>query len=313
MAILAAIAGVALREVWHGTTRSPSSRGPRYLIAALDAAEPLAQEVDHPDRTDLVPVEHGLLFARHLPAVAMIMLFVGLVGSVSRYAFEHTMAGLVLGAIALLPASLAAAASRERGPAAARGAVQGRPARAARVRRSQDHLSRHGPLLLALAGTAPVIAAARAVTRPETDRSVRGHRPRPPAATYGSIGFAARTARAAKPIKIRTWPPAAAPAATYGSIGFAARTARAAKPIDPYVAAGAAAGGHVRIDRFRAVRAAKPIDPYVAAGGRAGGHVRIDRFRGANGARRETDRSVRGRRRGRRRPRTDRSGSATSH
>ena len=50
-----------------------------------------------------MPVERGLLFVRHLPAVAMTMLFVGLVGLGVALAFEHTMAGLVLGAIVFCP------------------------------------------------------------------------------------------------------------------------------------------------------------------------------------------------------------------
>ncbi len=164
MAILGAIAGVALREVWHGTTPLALVAGAALLIAALDAAEPLAQEVDHPDRTDLVPVERGLLFARHLPAVAMTMVFVGLVGIGVALAFEHTMAGLVLGAIALLPASLAAAAagvvSVALPPPEPFKDGQLVPPEFAGLK---IIFRAAGPLLLALAGTAPVIAAARAV------------------------------------------------------------------------------------------------------------------------------------------------------
>ena len=164
MAILAAIAGVSLREVWHGTTPLALVAGAALLIAALDAAEPLAQEVDHPDRTDLVPVERGLLFARHLPAVAMTMLFVGLIGLGVAVAFEHTMAALVLGAITLLPASLAAAAagvvSVALPPPEPFKDGQLVPPEFAGLK---IIFRAAGPLLLALAGTAPVIAAARAV------------------------------------------------------------------------------------------------------------------------------------------------------
>jgi hypothetical protein len=50
-------------------------------IAALDAVEPLAQELDHPGRRDTYPMEQGELLFRHLPVSAALMLLVGIITS----------------------------------------------------------------------------------------------------------------------------------------------------------------------------------------------------------------------------------------
>ena len=54
--VLAAVAGLAMRGVWSGTTPLVLLAGLALWIAALDAAEPLGQEIDHPGRTDAFPM-----------------------------------------------------------------------------------------------------------------------------------------------------------------------------------------------------------------------------------------------------------------
>ncbi|HEX2575954.1 MAG TPA: hypothetical protein VHK88_06360 [Aquihabitans sp.] len=76
--VLAAVAGLAMRGVWAGTTPLVLVVGVALWIAALDAAEPLGQEIDHPGRTDAFPFPRGQLFLQHLPVVALVSLVTGL-------------------------------------------------------------------------------------------------------------------------------------------------------------------------------------------------------------------------------------------
>ena len=59
VAALGAVAGLCAYGTWRGTTPLIIVAGIALFIAALDAIEPLAQEVDHPDRAQGVPVERG--------------------------------------------------------------------------------------------------------------------------------------------------------------------------------------------------------------------------------------------------------------
>ncbi len=80
--VLAAVAGLALRAMWSGTTPMMLLAGLALWIAALDAAEPLGQEVDHPGRTDAFPFPRGQLFLQHLPVVAIVSIATGLLAGV---------------------------------------------------------------------------------------------------------------------------------------------------------------------------------------------------------------------------------------
>jgi hypothetical protein len=70
---LAVAAGVA---VWRGTTQLVLVMGLALWAAALDVIEPLAQEIDHPDRWAGYPVTPGDLLTRHLvaPGIALAVL-----------------------------------------------------------------------------------------------------------------------------------------------------------------------------------------------------------------------------------------------
>jgi hypothetical protein len=80
--VLALVAGLALRGTWAGTTPLVLLAGLALWVAALDAAEPLGQEIDHPGRTDLYPFDRGALFLQHLPVVALVSVVTGLLAGV---------------------------------------------------------------------------------------------------------------------------------------------------------------------------------------------------------------------------------------
>jgi hypothetical protein len=67
------LAGLVAAAIWDGTTPLVVVPGALLLLAALDLIEPLAQEVDHPTRRDLLPLGAGALTRRHLvvPSLAM--------------------------------------------------------------------------------------------------------------------------------------------------------------------------------------------------------------------------------------------------
>ena len=100
--------------------------GLALFVAGLDAVEPLAQDVDHPDRLDSLPIEAGDLQARHLPASIIVMLGIGVTAILVALAVtrEPTLV-LPLGGALLVPASIigaaAAAMSVIKGPATAPG------------------------------------------------------------------------------------------------------------------------------------------------------------------------------------------------
>ncbi len=82
MGLLAVVAGGALRAVWAGTTPMILLAGAAAFVAALDAVEPLAQEVDHPSRRDSIPMESGELHLRHVPIAVLVMVLFGIVAAV---------------------------------------------------------------------------------------------------------------------------------------------------------------------------------------------------------------------------------------
>jgi hypothetical protein len=74
MVVLAAAAGVALGFTWRGTPALILVAGLALFVAAYDAAEPVAQEVDHPTRWESYPDDPGRFLVNHLIAAVMVML-----------------------------------------------------------------------------------------------------------------------------------------------------------------------------------------------------------------------------------------------
>lgn len=80
LAGLGVVTGLAMVATWAGTTPLVAVAGLSLFVAALDAIEGLAQEVDHPDRRDSFPVPDGALHLRHLAAPSVVLVVVGLLG-----------------------------------------------------------------------------------------------------------------------------------------------------------------------------------------------------------------------------------------
>ena len=57
--VLGIVAGFAAAGAWNGTTPLMVVAGAALFVAALDALEPLAQELDHPTRLDSYPLAPG--------------------------------------------------------------------------------------------------------------------------------------------------------------------------------------------------------------------------------------------------------------
>jgi len=119
--LMAIVAGLAFRGAWAGTTPLVVLAGLALWVAALDAAEPLGQEVDHPGRTDTFPFERGQLFLQHLAITWVVSVKVGLLAGV--------VAALPIGdGVPLGPALVAgAAAGLMAGSGAIVSVVQGAP------------------------------------------------------------------------------------------------------------------------------------------------------------------------------------------
>jgi hypothetical protein len=107
LAVLGAVAGAALVGVWRGTTPLLLVAALALYVAALDAVEPLSQELDHPDRRDGYVVEEGVLFLRAVGPSVVLMIVVALFGWVTAVALTVGSALAVqVGGLMLVPAAL---------------------------------------------------------------------------------------------------------------------------------------------------------------------------------------------------------------
>ena len=121
LALLGTVAGLATAAAWAGTTPMVLVAGGALYIAALDAIEGLAQEVDHPDRRDSFPHADGSINLRHLAAPSVVLAAAALLGlaitaAVSGAPDEVAELGLPLLAPTAVMAAGAAAVSTLRQP-----------------------------------------------------------------------------------------------------------------------------------------------------------------------------------------------------
>ena len=143
VALLGAVAGLCLVATWNGTTPLVVVAGLALYLAALDVTEPLAQEVDHPDRALSFDLPSGELHLRQLAPSAVLMVFVGVVGILAAAAVTGgATTTWEIGAVVVVPAALCALG------AGAMSVVKGPP-----------------PPLSAQAALIPEVAGARAVGR----------------------------------------------------------------------------------------------------------------------------------------------------
>ena len=81
MCALGAIAGASASLVVTSTFLFAVPLVGALFLLGLEAAEPLAQEIDRPDLTDSFPVDRGILFSRHLAAPAALLAVVAMIGA----------------------------------------------------------------------------------------------------------------------------------------------------------------------------------------------------------------------------------------
>jgi hypothetical protein len=88
MATVAAAAGVAASAVLEGTTPAVVVLGVMLFVLGLDVLEPLSQEIDHPARTDALPVERAVLHLGLLSAPLVALVPLALIGAAVVVAFD---------------------------------------------------------------------------------------------------------------------------------------------------------------------------------------------------------------------------------
>jgi len=110
LVLLGAVAGLAARGAWSGTSPLIIVAGLALYIAALDAVESLSQEVDHPTRRDAMPVEAGVVELRHLPVAVVAMVGVCVVAFLAGVAAGPSFDAVTIAAACVVPAALGAVA-----------------------------------------------------------------------------------------------------------------------------------------------------------------------------------------------------------
>jgi hypothetical protein len=104
--LVGALAGVIATAAWAGATPLALLVGAVLMVAALDLVEPLAQEVDHPLRRDLVPVGPEALIQAHLLVPAAAMAGVVLVGALAALALGAAATAIGVGVVMAVPSGL---------------------------------------------------------------------------------------------------------------------------------------------------------------------------------------------------------------
>jgi hypothetical protein len=118
---LGAGAGLALGTVWRGVTPMIAVAAIALYIAGYDAAESLAQEVDHPTRWESFPLEPGSLLLQHIPVTFAVMVVTVLIAG--AFALFLAPAAVVAGLLPVMVLPVAAGVAF----AAAVGTAQGAP------------------------------------------------------------------------------------------------------------------------------------------------------------------------------------------
>jgi hypothetical protein len=111
LGVVAVVAGLSARMAFDGTTPMLVVAGLALFIGALDLAEPLGQEVDHPSRRDAVPVPVGVLYAGHVPVTAVLCVGLAAAASVVAVLVDPVDGSWAVAAACVVPAGLGAAAA----------------------------------------------------------------------------------------------------------------------------------------------------------------------------------------------------------
>ena len=111
MCLFAALGGLALGAVWRGTIPAILLAGFALYIVAYDAAEPTAQEVDHPTRWESYPDAPGAFLLQHLAAAFAVMVIMCVVAGAAATVLVPFSVVWKVGLILIVPVALAAAVS----------------------------------------------------------------------------------------------------------------------------------------------------------------------------------------------------------
>jgi hypothetical protein len=182
LVLLAVLAGAAVRGVWAGTTPLVLAAGIAMFLAALDAIEPLAQEVDHPTRRDASPLEKRHIHIRHVPVGVVVLALAAVVAAVVAALPGTGQVPAGVAAVLVLPLALGgvggALVSTLSGPPTVSDAWALAPPEAQGMRLV---VRTTWPPVIAVVGSLPVLAARAAV---------RDGNPGPAAAASATIGVA---------------------------------------------------------------------------------------------------------------------------
>jgi hypothetical protein len=165
LVVLAAGAGIALSAAYHGTTPLIVVGALCTYLAGLDITEPLSQEIDQADRAESLPVDNGELLWRHAAVPAFGAALLGIVGAAVAVAINRTAISVELAAVLCLPAAWCGAAGAV--ISTAMGAPepfkdgQLMPPEFAGMKLA---FRTAWPMIVAIIGTLPVVAARRAHT-----------------------------------------------------------------------------------------------------------------------------------------------------
>lgn len=111
MVVLGALAGVAAVAAFRGTTVLVVVAGVALYVAALDALEPVSQDLDHPDRLASIPRSSGSQTLRQLAAPVVAMIPVCALGwGVAVAVTGGNATAVAVGAVIFVPAALSAVA-----------------------------------------------------------------------------------------------------------------------------------------------------------------------------------------------------------
>jgi len=187
--VLAVAGGICLSAAYHGTTPLIIVGALLAYLAGLDAIEPLSQEIDQSDRADALPIDRGDLFLRHAAVPAVIAALVGLVGAATAIVINRTTESVELAAVLFLPAAWCGASGAIISTAmSAPDPFKDGQLLPPEVAGMKLAFRTAWPLIVALIGMLPVVAAHRA--------NVAGNPPLPPAiqAAVGALLVAGLTA-----------------------------------------------------------------------------------------------------------------------
>jgi len=109
MAVLAAVTGLALGAAWRGAPAALIVAGVAFFVAAYDAAEPVAQEVDHPTRWGSYPDDPGRLLTQHVPAAFSVMVVLGLIAAATSLVLTPAEVVVRLTPVLIIPVAFAGA------------------------------------------------------------------------------------------------------------------------------------------------------------------------------------------------------------